>query len=148
MVVAADVDARLGAGNVGRCGGAVDRVRRRELPRELAGGRVERVDRAVVARLVDVAERDRGRGVEAAGAPGRDRRRVRAPLRVAVVRVERPDDTFVVANVKNVIVDRRARLDVVAELGAPVELAGGLVERVEVAVVGAEVDLAVSDKRR
>src|SRR5690606_24784222 len=112
VIVGADVDRGRRPRHVGGGGRPVDLVRSVEVPRQLAVVLVDGVDDAVVTGLVNVPEGNRGRGVEAAAAAGREARRVGRPADLPRGSVHGVDGALVVADVDDAVAVTRAGLDV------------------------------------
>ena len=141
MVVAAHEQHPPGPRDGAHRGRAVHRIVGGEVPDGPARER-QGEDRAIVTGLVDAAEGDRRRGVEAALVTG-----VPRPPRIAVDRRDRVYPPPVVADVEDPVVIRGARLDRRPQLGLPVDLAAAGVQRPQGPAVGAEVD-PVPDRHR
>ena len=147
-VEGADVDGRAGVPGPrdrrARVGVAAGRV----APGELAVGDVEAVDPRVVVAGVDPAEGDRRGRVELAGAAEARPEAAALPFELAGLGVDGVHVAAVVADVEVAPVVGGRRLDRAAERRRPAHVAVAGAERVEVAVLAAEVDGAVDDQRR
>ena len=146
-VVGADVDGRAEAGDVRDGRPAVDVVAGGLAPGEAAVARGEGIDLAVGVADVHAAERDRGRGVEDAARAEARAVGLLLPDEPAVVGVHGRDLAGLVAEEQPAVGVRDA-VDRARGLEGPLPGAVLRLQRVDRAVLGAEVDDAVDHHRR
>jgi hypothetical protein len=112
-----------------------------EVPLLAAGRRVDRVELRVAAPGVDDAVHDRRRGLEADLVVDlRILAAVKAPFERARLRIDCVEPAVPAAEVDDAVGKRRRRMDDVARLVFPDEVAIGRIDRIRVAVAAAEVD--------